>query len=84
MLETIGFGICFVKVIMLNNYLIEPIFMRRRKRPMAALEVPTCRRYGRKQVRSTFGKPKRLKRQAGLPARAHDLQNLSRFGLARG
>src|ERR1700738_4214414 len=28
--------------------------------------------------------PKRLKRQAGLPGRAQDLQNLSRFGLARG
>jgi uncharacterized protein (DUF952 family) len=27
---------------------------------MAALEVPTCRRYGRKQVRSTPENPKRL------------------------
>src|SRR5450432_3093566 len=62
------------------------------KRPNAALEVRRCRRYGRSQVRNFQGNPEEKLEgiprdsndQAGLRARAHDLQNLFRFGLARG
>src|SRR6202171_5210732 len=67
-----------------NYYLNKPAFLIRRKSLNATLEVRQWPRYGRKQVRKFRGNPKRLNDKQDSGARAQDLQNLSRFGLARG
>src|SRR6267142_2008417 len=67
-----------------NYYLNQPVFAIRRKGLASARMRPLKCGGAVDTVGHTSGNPKRLNDQAGLRTRAHDLQNLSRLGLARG